>query len=72
MIKQCRLGALNYRNEFSHNSGGWKSISRCSQFGFLEGLSPWLPDGSPLGASSHGLPSVPAHLWCLSLNFLVS
>ena len=25
ITKYCRLGGLNNRNSFSHNSGGWKS-----------------------------------------------
>ena len=65
MRKYHRLGRCNSRALFSHISGGWKSRG-VGSFGFLQGLSLWLADGSLFTVSSPGLSPVCAHSWFLS------
>ena len=60
-----QAGRCNSRALFSHISGGWKSRG-VGSFGFLQGLSLWLADGSLFAVSSPGLSPVCAHSWFLS------
>lgn len=64
-----RLGGLNNKNLFSHNSGSWVDFLKSTRVDFLWGLSPWLADSHPLAASSHSCSSVHANpgvsLWVL-------
>ena len=63
-VTKCHnLGVLNDGHMLSHRSGGWKSKIKVptrlvSYRTIKEGsgpcLSPWLADGCPLAASSHG------------------
>lgn len=60
-----QLGHFYSRALFSHISGGWKSRG-VGSFGFFQGLSLWLADGSLFTVSSPGLSPVCVHSWFLS------
>lgn len=60
-----RLGGINNRFISAEFWGLELQDQGVGSLGFSRGLSPWLTDGHLLTASSHGLPSVCAHPWCL-------